>query len=160
MHEAIPRARSPIRTLRLRRPASARILLPDSSLLDMVEALIHHPEHRALYVVDDEGRLQGIVELEAVQAAINARYGVRGSGLLGFTRHVRDLQRETAAQLMRPAPAVRDDASIRSALRLAQDFSLDAIPVTDRNGRLVSELTAVEYLELALDVAMESRPTP
>lgn len=126
----------------------------------MVEALIHHAEHRTLYVVDEEGRLLGIVDLAAVQAAINARYGVREPGILGFTRHLRHLRSESAAQLMRAAPTVRDDTSIRDALRLAQEFGLDAIPVTDRNERLVSELTATEYLELALDVAMESRLPP
>lgn len=156
MHRPVPSLNLPVGKLRLTRPAADRLVPPDAPLLRVVETMLRHPEHRLLYVVAG-GRLLGTIHLADVQVAVNARYGTAGSSLLGLSRQLRDVQRETASDLMQPPPGIRMDTPIRDALRAMHALQLDALPVVDVDERLVGELRAVQYLELALDVAMSTR---
>lgn len=159
MIHAFPPPHAPVRRLSAASRATERTVPASASLVSVIEAFQRHPEHRSLYVVDAERSLVGTITLHDLRRAVNARYGVRAPGVLGFARQMRDLHRDTAQEIMRPAFAVRPDAPLREALFLLHSAGLDALPVTDAKGRIVGEITAEDYLELALDVAMATTPS-
>lgn len=154
MRVALPSRRTPISALPATKLAPDRIVSPAAILPTIVEAFQRHPLHRVLYVVDEGRTLLGVIALHDLQRAINARFNVRGPGVMGTLRQLRDLHRETAREVMRAAHAVRHETPLGEALWLLQSAKLDALPIVDARGRLVGEVATADFLELALDIAM------
>lgn len=117
-----------------------------------VELLLARPESRMVYVVDDAGRLEGVVSWRDVLRVTKARFGTQGTGLFSLVELFRDLRPERVEQLMRRPTPVHLDTPMRKVMLLMHETHQNDLPIVDAEGRLVGEVNGSHIMRLALDV--------
>ncbi|HWG89457.1 MAG TPA: CBS domain-containing protein [Candidatus Thermoplasmatota archaeon] len=132
-----------------RSPSTVRV---GDSISSAIEKLVARPESRAVYVLDPQGKLVGVVSFRCILRVAKARYGSLSPGLFSLVRYFRDLQPETVEHLMRPATPVRADTPLKEALLLLEETKQNDLPVVDEEGKVVGELAGREVMALALEV--------
>ncbi len=120
-----------------------------ASLADAVDAVVAHPTHRVVYVLDGEDRVVGLVTFRTMVRAVNARLGSRDSGPLKLLRYLRDLSADRVDAFMRPARAVNPTMPLPDALAVMEHEQANDLPVVDEHGHLVGELRGFDVLALA-----------
>lgn len=125
----------------------------DDNLARVIEAVTSIPAQRMLAVVDEGGKLVGLIRLsticgealdhlapELLMADIDTLAEVLEFAQLEAAR--------TAGQLMEPGVSINQDARLVEALRLLHDpiVNLNALPVVDDDGRLLGVIDAVRLL--------------
>jgi CBS-domain-containing membrane protein len=114
-----------------------------------VEALLASPNGRAVYVLDADGKLKGVISFRTLLRITTARYAVT-SGLFSFIKYVRDVLPERVEDVMRPATPVRMVTLLRDALETLEETKQNDLPIVDNDGNLVCELNGLQLLEVAL----------
>lgn len=118
------------------------------SIQEMVEALFEHPASRAVYVLDEDKKLLGMVLFRDIIRVTNAKLGIKGRGVSGSHQYLRDAQKDKARDLMRPPVVTRMFTPLCEALEKMEDSKINNLPVVDENGKLVGELSGSKVLHL------------
>ncbi len=108
-----------------------------------------HFSKRAVYVVDDDGRMEGAVPLMRILALLDTSLGERGRSAFDVEEYSERLEEPVGRHVTRPA-AVQLGDSLRVALRRMADSGQEDLAVVDEKGALLGELNGHEVLSLAL----------
>jgi CBS domain-containing protein len=129
------------------------VIAPDSSLKEVVSAMVKGHRRRIVYVVDDDGMFMGAITLADLKNVIFHYYlnsSVRDA--LVVTEHIEALfTSEKARDVMNPDLVIcyKDDTLHDIIVRMNEWEVLD-IPVLDREGRVIADLDVLCLLELWL----------
>jgi CBS-domain-containing membrane protein len=121
-----------------------------------LEQLVARPESRAVYVVDEQDKLVGVVSFRQLLRVINARKGVPGPGLFPLFANLRSLMPERVEEIMRPAERVHPDTPIREAFRILEEARQNDLPIVDAQGRIVGELNGMRVMRIGLRIFHET----
>lgn len=117
---------------------------PESTINEVIEGMLNNPVSRKVYVVDQEGRLLGMVNTDTVLRLIGYRTGVRELGAISFYRLLRDMFKEQVGTLMSPTQSVYKEDGLKKALEIMIKDHVNDLPVVDAEGRIIGELVSLE----------------
>ena len=133
------------------------IISENATLQEVLGTIIDNPKHRALYVVDKNSKLIGIVDLRRLTRHVFPH--LFEEDLIG--RGIIDLvSSETAKDLIPHPPAyVTDDDDLETALRRMMENRLEEIPVVDKDMKVIGDLNLLELFEVWMREKDQSKPT-
>ena len=143
---------TPIREVEgLLRGNDAVIVNADDSLQRLAEVAIEHPSCRVLSVVDDDGRLIGVVPVRVLVNDIFLKIVpeeflgeiVDVDDVLKYAGHIRARR---AADIMAPPASVRPDQTVRDAFETMHKAKLNGVPIVDEQMRVIGYLDQLELL--------------
>jgi len=135
---------SEIHTLIVNNPATVQT---GSKILDAVESMLDDPRTHAVYVVDEDEKVIGIITLSDLIGVTSVQTGaVAKKKMFSFWNYSKLLYCETVDDIMRKPVTMRLDDTIISALRVIEEHNLFALPLVDDKGRLIGELNGLEIL--------------
>lgn len=120
-------------------------------LLAVALEVVHHPECRVLSVVDEAGRLLGLLPVADVAFAAFVRVMPEV-----FLKHVNDMEHSsrfaalsdgrTAGEVMRPPLALRPDDRLEEAFDRLLGADLEGLPIVSETGVVTGYLNLPEFL--------------
>ena len=116
----------------------------DGQIKDVIEMMLQNPVSRKVYVVDDDGKLVGMVNTETVLRLIGYRVGVWELGVMSFYRFMRDMFKEEVSTLFSPTRSVTRETKLTEALSIMVQDHVNDLPVVDPDGILIGELVSLE----------------
>ncbi len=130
------------------------IVHPDDSLENVIKAMLASPKTMSAYVVDEDGKLVGVISVwDILQATVAHDPDTLNSGSPSILFDKDFLDRyafsEKAKDLMREPVCVDLTHTLRRAYRLMVEYGLTEIPVVDNQGRIIGDLTLLELLQSA-----------
>jgi CBS domain-containing protein len=127
--------------------SEASIVDEDASLLDVAEIMVKDPKTRAVYVVDREKNLKGIISLMTLVEHIFYEYiPEEFSTCLGGYDIIKMMNTKKAKEIMLPVSYVKDDENLKSAFRKMFNNKLNELPVVDNNLKVIGDLNMLEIL--------------
>ena len=122
------------------------VIRPDTSVADAYQMMVQHGIRR-LPVVDDRGRVVGIVTLGDLREARPSPATSLSIYELNYL-----LARLTVGQIMTHNPStVRPDTSVLQAARLMLKHKVGGLPVVDDEGRPVGIITESDIFRMLID---------
>ena len=126
---------------------------PEETLEELVLAITEDPKTRAIFVVDRERRLKGIIGLkDLVRATFTSLANLDSLGhsavRISLSHRASDMSYGTMVY-------VKDDDSLDSALTKMLDNGLEEIPVVDDDMKVIGELDLRELLMVWLEKAIK-----
>ncbi len=122
------------------------VIRPDTPVADAYDMMVQHGIRR-LPVVDDKGRLVGIVTLGDLREARPSPATSLSIYELNYL-----LARLTVGQIMTHNPyTVRPDTSVLQAARLMLKHKVGGLPVVDNEGRPVGIITESDIFRMLID---------
>lgn len=126
---------------------------PDAPLTTVAAAMAERPDMRIAGVVNPEGRLVGVIRLEALASDLFIEWMpedlLSRVADLDQTLHYADcLKHRSAADVMDKPVSARPTDVVREAFRRMQDARLPAIPLVDEAQRVVGCVGLLELLAL------------
>ena len=115
-----------------------------TTIAPIIDQMLANPLSRKVYVTDAGGVYLGTVSTETVLRLMGYRLGVREYGSLSFLRFLMDTLKETAEDVMVKGRTVTRDTKLSSAMKIMIEDHLNDLPVLDKEGRLVGELSSLE----------------
>ncbi len=118
---------------------------PGSCLKDVVRAMVKGHRWRRVYVIDAQGRLQGTISLDDLKDVIFRFFlEERLSEALVVSERITELfTSEKAEEMMFTDPAsCFEDESLHEAVTRMIGSDVKNLPVLDRQGRVVANLTS------------------
>jgi CBS domain-containing protein len=123
----------------------------DDSLETLAEKAVEHPTCRIISVVDDDGRLVGLVPVRMLVNDIFLKIvpeeflgGIADiDAALEYARHI---AARTAADIMIDPVSVRPDETVRTAFERMHHSRLNGLPIVDAEGRVTGYLDQLEML--------------
>ncbi|HXG42484.1 MAG TPA: CBS domain-containing protein [Dehalococcoidia bacterium] len=142
---------------RLKGPSPC-LVRPDDDVMALVEGAVRHPEVETLAVVDDEGRLLGIIPLrllldELFLSVVPEEFLLTMRDIDDIEEFARISRAKRARDLMQPPVSVRADDTVGRAFALLHEGGLLGIPVVDEAGRVTSYLDSLQLIALWLGAA-------
>ncbi len=130
------------------------IVRPEDDLEAVIKAILMSPKTMSVYVVDEDGKLVGVISIwDILQATVAHDPDTINSGSPSILFDKDFLERyafsEKAKDLMREPVCVDLSHSLRRAYKLMIEHGLTEIPVVDNQGRIVGDLTLLEILKAA-----------
>lgn len=130
------------------------IVEPDDSLAEVATKMLNHPSTHVACVINEEGRLCGIVRLEAIVNDLFMRLMPEEflhelselKEALEFADH---LKHRTAADAMEEPVIIHPGDTIRSAFHRMHDLKLPGLPVVDDSHHVIGYVNLLEMLALA-----------
>jgi len=119
----------------------------NASLKEVVESITEDPKTRAVYVIDDDKKLKGIIVLKAVLKSaflesIPEPY-LSFSSLMSVRPKIKE-----ARDMMVPPIYVKERNTIKDAFILMMQNDLEEIPVVDDDLKVIGDLNMLEILKL------------
>jgi len=115
-----------------------------ADLRRVAEKMVEDPKAREVYVLDEEGRLLGVITL---QRLLHWVFSSEVSHGLGPAALLELIGARTAGDLaLRKPISICEDASVEELLRVMFRYDLDEIPVVSREGEIVDNLNLLEVL--------------
>jgi len=132
------------------------LISEDAPIQEVVRKIIDDPKHRALYVVNKNSKLSGIVDLRRLTRHVFPH--LFEEDLIG--RGIIDLvSSETAKDLIPHPPAyVTDDDDLETAFRRMMENRLEEIPVVDKDMKVIGDLNLLELFEFWIREKGQSKP--
>jgi len=126
---------------------------PDAPLTAVAAALTERPDSRIAGVVNADGRLIGVIRLEALASDLFIEWMPeellsRVADLDQTLQYADSLKHRSAADVMEKPASVRPTDSVREAFRRMQDARLPAIPLVDETQRVIGCVGLLELLAL------------
>lgn len=132
----------------------------DESLTQVTEALAGKPGTHTAAVVNDEGRLVGIVPMRLLLAELFLH--VAPEEFLVGMRELEDIEEfgkiskaRTAKELMRAPISVTMDDTVREAFCRMHENKLEGVPIVDENERVTGYLDRLQLMRLWLQTHRE-----
>ena len=122
------------------------VVKEDAILKDAVEAITQNLISRKVYVVDEEGKLKGVVTIEALLRQVGYKVGVRVVGVISFFKFLGGILKENVTEFMEDPVTVTNKYKLLSALQKMVENHLNDLPVIDDEGRIIGELNSLEIL--------------
>lgn len=128
------------------------VVRTDDDLLSVAQAAFSHPETRLLAVVDEEGRVQGVIPVLRVVEEIVAHASPEALmasviDIESVVRFAREVSSKVAGDLMSPPIVLRADSTVADAFRAMHDHRYSGLPIVDDEQRVTGY---IDLLELAL----------
>jgi hypothetical protein len=129
------------------------LVSPEAALTEVAAALVERPDVRIAGVVNAEGRLSGIIRLEALASDLFIEWLPeellsRVADLDQTLQYADSLKHRTAADVMERPVSIHPSDSVREAFRRMQDARLPAIPLVDEAQRVIGCVGLLELLAL------------
>lgn len=129
------------------------VIAPESSLKEVVVAMVKGHRRRIVYVVDGDGKFKGSITLADLRNVIFHYYlnsNVRDA--LVVTEHIEELfTSEKARDVMNPDLIVcYEDDTLHDIIMRMNEWDVMDIPVLDREGRVIADLDVLCLLKLWL----------
>lgn len=130
---------------------------PTTDVLEAVRTAAKHPETRVIGVIDERGRLVGVVPILRLAEAAVARAAPEAimSGLVeldDIAEFSHAIEARTIGEAMLPPAAITRDATIDVGFRRMHERDLSGIYVVDDEGRPVGYLDLLELAVFYADV--------
>jgi CBS domain-containing protein len=123
----------------------------DDSLHRLAELALERPETRVLSVVDDDGRLIGLIPVRLLVNDIFLK--IVPEEFLGIITDVEDVLEyaahvgaRTAGDIMRPPVSVHAEQRVRDAFETMHKARLNGLPVVDEESRVIGYVDQLELL--------------
>ncbi|MCK4335644.1 MAG: CBS domain-containing protein [Candidatus Aenigmarchaeota archaeon] len=113
---------------------------PNTPINKVVKIFMENKKRRNVYVVDDSENLTGLITVNEIFTSV--RPDISPNKILFFI-HKSNIK--TAKDVMTEPEIVKLDDSLEDALRVAEVFKIQDIPVC-KNGKLVGELDVFELV--------------
>lgn len=141
MNRSLPSPDAPLHAILERLTPPVHVLDPDASLADLASAFAEDGRSLTAYLVATR-RLEGVVPFRTLRRAIHPRHGARFPGLAGLAQRMWATPADAALRdVARAIPAATLDTRICDALFHMDLHHLSDLPIVDRRGELVLELT-------------------
>ncbi|WP_455391665.1 CBS domain-containing protein [[Eubacterium] cellulosolvens] len=131
------------------------IVKEGSVLKDAVEAIIQRSTSRKVYVVDDAGKLEGMITIETLLRHVGYRVGVRETGMISFFKFLSGILKEDVADIMEKPVTITKKHKILDALQMMVEHHLNDLPIVDEEERIIGELHSFQILANAKDLFEE-----
>lgn len=127
-----------------------KVVLEDAPISEVVDAMLAgSPVARSVYVVDQAGRLKGIIGLVDVLKGVAVQQGIPFDGN-SFKSPFKLLQYSASARagdVMKPPLSVTAEVNFQVALEKMIARGATELPVVDADGRVIGDLNAYELLK-------------
>lgn len=134
------------------------VVRSDSSLEEVVRAMVKGHRRRIVYVVEADGSLRGTITLNHLREVIFRFYlNTRVSDAIVVTEHITELfSSETALEILDADMLVCNlDQTLHDVLVTMNEKEAVAVPVLDREGRLIADIDILDLLERWLNLGNE-----
>jgi CBS domain-containing protein len=110
------------------------------TIMEMVRQIIGHPTKHYLCVVDEEGKLEGLINRSKIFQVVFTHHV---SGSVGVSRLFKLITSESADDLLiRHVFTVGEDERIDAVIRKMIEHELVEVPVVDKDKRVIGLLTS------------------
>ena len=139
-----------VKNIRMMITQEASVVDEDASLIDVAEAIVEDPKTRAVYVLNKEKKLVGIIPvIELVQYLyyenIPQEYVLYRFPMLLSSEPI-------AKDIMLPPVWVKDDEDITSAFVKMFKNNLKELPVVDDEMHVIGDLNILELIKAWIEV--------
>ena len=122
------------------------IIQKEAAIEEVIDAFAGSTHTRVLYVLDDQGRLVGVISLGQLVRHVFSAYhepSIHPRRLMGL------IASETAGDLMRnEAVSSRLDEQVSDVLQRMIRANIKEIAILDDDRRVVADLTMVDFLQI------------
>jgi CBS domain-containing protein len=144
--------RTPVREIEDSLDIDPVVVRATDDLLTVARAAFRKPQTRVLAVVDEQGRLEGVLPVvriveEIVAQAAPEQLIAEISDIGAVERFGREVAARVASDLASPPVALREHDTVGDAFRLMHEHHYTGLPVIDGERRVIGY---VDLLELAL----------
>lgn len=132
------------------------IVREEASIYETVRLMIDTPHARLASVVDEQGRLVGIVTLKSLVDHIFAHRHFENRKTLGSMFNI--VHTENSLDLATPQVIyVTPDESLEEAVQKMQAVGLEEIPVVDEEGIVIGDINLLDLLSIWIESSLEAR---
>ncbi len=117
----------------------ADIVEENSSIGRVMDVMAKDPTSRSVYVVDNKGKLRGIITVRDVLEFLGPQF-------VDSSVAIREVFAQTAGNMMRMPVCVPEDESIDKAIGIAIQERLDDVPVCNKDGKVIGDLNCFEMI--------------
>lgn len=123
----------------------AAVVDENASLFEVVDSILKDPKTQAVYVVDSDRKLIGIIPIEIITQY--AYYKHIPPEYLMFHTEILEGEKATAREIMLPPVYVREEDNIEDAFVKLFENKLLEIPVVDENMKIIGDLHQLELIK-------------
>ncbi len=134
----------------------ASVVHPEDPLTRVAEEIVRDPKTRSVYVVDDEGKLLGIITVNLLIQFLY--YPYIPVDLISYELPFLLSREPKAGDIMQPPVWARDDESITDVLVKMFKHGLQELPVVDEEMRVIGDLNVLEFIDAWLSLYRTPRP--
>lgn len=132
------------------------VVSKDHTIVEMVKQITEHPEKHHLCVVDEEGKLQGLINRKKI---FQVAFTHHVSGSIGVSRLFKLITSESADDLLiRDVFTASEDDRIEKVIKTMIEHELVEVPVVDRDEKVMGLLTSGMLLKEWLSDESKEEP--
>jgi len=124
------------------------ILTEDTSIEGIIITLLKDPQSRSVYVVDEKGKLTGIITTPIILKATNILRGKKSVLKDDVFNAIKIAKAERAKDIMHPPIYVYESSKILDVLEAISRENIQELPVVDKDKRVIGDLNCLEILKL------------
>lgn len=147
-----PDPRAELRVIREVLTPPTHVLPEDATLEDITHAFAADGRSQTAYLASSGGLLTGIVSFRSLRRAVHLRQKVRFPGLAGLLQRAWHGRATSARDIAKAPIGVDLHTPIRDALFQMDIQRLSDLPIVDRRGAVVLELTHDSHAKLLRDL--------
>ena len=128
----------------------ASIVYENDTMLKVAEKIIEDPKTRAVYVVNNEKKLVGIIPVMELVQYLYYEYIPQDYLLYRFPLILSSEPKAT--EIMIPPVYVKDDDTLETAFKKMFKNNLKELPVVDNEMQVIGDLNILELIEAWIEV--------
>ena len=113
----------------------------DTTVEGIIDIISKNPASRAVYIVDEEEKLVGIISVREILNILGAKYLKKRSISVAH-----GILAKTAADIMLAAESVSPDDDLEDALKVSVVHNLEDLPVVE-NDKVIGDLDCFELIK-------------
>jgi len=126
-------------------PRQLELVSPDSTIDEVYVTMVKDLKTRAVYVVDHNKKLLGLIEIGNLIHLYGAKYA---SGPIDILSHFSEFLADKAKDIMRAPISVKMDDSLKTAIKLMLESQIYDIAVVDKKNTVQGSINCFELLEV------------
>ncbi|MGI2335067.1 MAG: CBS domain-containing protein [Dehalogenimonas sp.] len=138
----------------------------DQAIEKAIRQFVKQPDVHTLFIVDDNGKLKGLVKLHYIlnwvklklNMDISSRSNMRVTGAFQAFEVMKLCQSQTIGDIISETVAVKEEDTLDQALHIMLQEQLVELPVVDKAGKLIGEVKLTQLLARMLEDSPESEP--
>jgi CBS-domain-containing membrane protein len=123
-----------------------------ANLKDALDAILASGITRKAYVLDDDGRLQGMISIETLMRHFAERIGARPPGVISWLKFLKDMESDKVVDFMAKAIPVTRKTPVIEIVKNVVSQHLNDFPVVEADGKLIGEVNTNGLLKIARSV--------
>ncbi|MBI2125755.1 MAG: CBS domain-containing protein [Thaumarchaeota archaeon] len=137
-------------------PASRYVLVKETaSIIDFFNTLSRGHDAEYGFVVDEQGRLKGMITPVQLLNFCKVKLA-SGAEDMSSRELMKYLNSRDVRDIMMPAVSVRPSDNIRTALILMGRHSLETLPITDKDGKVLGDINFMEIMEYSIETHVKA----